>query len=540
MTLRSRLRALGLVIGTLLASLYVPAAIAEPATAVIKNGPSTNRVDVAIVGDGYTAGELSKFVTDAGRLTSGMFAQEPLKEYAKYFNVTRVDVASAQSGADHPERIPPRYVTTAFDATYNCGNIQRLICVADAKVFTVLARTLTPTQYDIVIVVVNDPEYGGVGGAIAVASTHEAVVELVLHELGHSLGLLADEYGGGQAADCGTWEPAQPNVTAVTQRDKIKWNRWINTLTPIPTLPTGVTTPGLYEEAGYCNKRLYRPTADSKMRSLGRPYEQVNTEQLIKRVYSYVSPIDSTSPSGQTIPYVAGGSVTLRTVPLAPLSRALAVSWRLDGNLVATSKDFVLPFAGLAPGTHTVSVTVADKTPQVRTDPDRLLQESRSWTITVPQSVTKTFTPVEDTWVSKSQPTTMYGAAGSLKAKGGLYPGRTYVRFNVTGLSGTIASAKLRMRVIEPSTVGGTALRVGDIAWQEETITFNSAPTVVPTVISSVGATTLGQTVEFDVQPVVVANGGYSFVVVSASADEVAYSSKEGVFAPQLVITTRL
>ena len=47
---------------------------AEPAETIINNGPAANRVDVAIVGDGYTASETTKYRTDVLQLLQAMFA----------------------------------------------------------------------------------------------------------------------------------------------------------------------------------------------------------------------------------------------------------------------------------------------------------------------------------------------------------------------------------------------------------------------------------------------------------------------------------
>ncbi len=168
---------------------------AEPVTVVRNNGLSANRVDLTILGDGYTAAQLAsgKYTTEVEAFLSKVFEQEPYREYQRYFNVLRVDVTSAQSGGDHPER--GAFVATALDATYNCSGIQRLICVDQSKVNAVLAASGVPANArDIVLVIVNDPEYGGSGGAVSVASTHTSAVELILHELGHSFALLADEY----------------------------------------------------------------------------------------------------------------------------------------------------------------------------------------------------------------------------------------------------------------------------------------------------------------------------------------------------------
>jgi hypothetical protein len=145
---------------------------------------------------------------------------------------------------------------------------------------------------------VNDPVYGGSGGpVVAVASTHSDSTELVLHELGHSFGKLADEYdGAGNGCDSSV-EPDEVNVTKATILSMVKWNHWIDPGTPIPTISTLPGVPGLYQGARYCTEGLYRPTYDSKMRSLSPPFEQINSEQLVKRYYNLVSPIDSSSPT---------------------------------------------------------------------------------------------------------------------------------------------------------------------------------------------------------------------------------------------------
>jgi hypothetical protein len=250
---------------------------------------------------------LGKYATDVETFIQGLFAQEPFKEYQRYFNVHRVDVTSNQSGADHPERNPSVFVDTALDATYNCAGIQRLICVDSSKVNGVVSGSLSPERRDAILVIVNDTEYGGSGGVIAVASVHSAAVELILHELGHSFGLLADEYGGPPPPSCNaSVEPPEVNVTMQAQREQIKWNHWIEPSTLVPTIGTAAGVPGLYDGAKHCDTVLYRPTYLSKMRSLSFPFERIDSEQLVKRVYIWVSPIDAGEPSGSTVTLTQG------------------------------------------------------------------------------------------------------------------------------------------------------------------------------------------------------------------------------------------
>lgn len=194
---------------------FVVRASAQTATEIRYGGDPANRVDLVIVGDGYTAAEIGsgEYAMDVETFTQNLFLQDPYKEYQSYYNVTRVDVASAQSGADHPHSAV--YKNTAFDASYDCNGIQWLICVSLSKVNAALTASGLPLNArDAVLVVVNDTEYGGSGGAISVSSTNSLAVEIILHEWGHTFGLLADEYGGPPPPACdAAVEPSQVNAT---------------------------------------------------------------------------------------------------------------------------------------------------------------------------------------------------------------------------------------------------------------------------------------------------------------------------------------
>jgi hypothetical protein len=366
----------------LLLSGFAASVSAEPYETIQNNGDPSNRVDIAIVGDGYTINELGKYQTDVQKFLQGFFAEQPFNEYQKYFNVYRIDAVSNQSGADHPER--NFFVDTAFDAGYNCSGIQRLICVNTTKVNAALSRTLAPSQYDLRIVIVNDSEYGGSGGTVAVASTHSAVVELVLHETGHSFGLLADEYGGPPPPTCNnSVEPSAANATKQTDRALIKWGAWIDPATPLPTNTTAFGVPGAYQGAAYCDAGLYRPTYTSKMRALGYPYEQINVEQITRRIYNLVSPLDSSSPAGTSLSITQGQVQSFGVTTPQPLTHLLNINWTIDGQQRATGTMFNLDTTSLSVGQHTVEALINDPTTMVRSDPGQLLSTRRSWTLTV-------------------------------------------------------------------------------------------------------------------------------------------------------------
>jgi hypothetical protein len=216
-----------------------------------------------------------------------------------------------------------------------------------------------------------------------VTSIHSEATEIVLHEVGHSFGLLADEYADTALTCAKDTEPEEPNVTIAAVRDAIKWATWIEPATPVPTLTMNEGEPGLYEQARYCVFGMYRPTYDSKMRSLGRPYEQINAEQLVMRIYNLVSPIDQGVPAAAVVKASSGQTVEFRIKPLVPAGHRLEVLWSVDGHSMSTASRYLLATGALAPGDHTVLVTVRDTTLFVRNDPSSVLGDSRSWTLRI-------------------------------------------------------------------------------------------------------------------------------------------------------------
>ena len=351
-----------------------------PVTTIVDNGDPAHRLDLVILGDGYTSGQLKNYGTDVDKLVKALFAEWPFSEYRRYFNVHRVDVASPQSGADHPSLALS--VNTALDASYDCRNIERLICVKQAAVNATVSGSLPQTPADLVLVLVNDPQYGGSGGAIAVASTHPKAVELVLHEEGHSFGSLADEYGGPPPPACvDNIEPPEPNATRQSRGAGAKWSRWIDEAGARAECSER-GEPTMCKGARYCDSTLFRPTLQSKMRELGFPFQAINGEQLVKRIYSRISPIDGVSPAATTLALKPGAQQVFTVETPRPSTHALRIVWKLNGADRSTTAQFTF-LAPSAPGRHTVTVSVEDPTDMVRNDPDGLLKASHSWEVTV-------------------------------------------------------------------------------------------------------------------------------------------------------------
>ncbi|MEL7047201.1 MAG: M64 family metallopeptidase, partial [Pseudomonadota bacterium] len=257
------------------------------------NGPSDQRVDIAVLGDGFTEQQRDAFFTAAENIAEEFLGEPPFPSYRAHFNVRLLFTASNEAGADDPNQNVFR--DTAFGARFDCFSIARLLCIDSGAVSRELAERLDADQHDIVLVIVNDEQYGGSGGSYATASLHPLSSSIAIHELGHSFGRLADEYEADQATcDFYNLGARAPNIEDNTVRALIKWNTnggppsgWIDSARPLPSTDQTPSLPGLYDGAALCPKGsgLYRPTLNSKMRTLGQPFDPINSEQLALRVY---------------------------------------------------------------------------------------------------------------------------------------------------------------------------------------------------------------------------------------------------------------
>jgi hypothetical protein len=118
----------------------------------------------------------------------------------------------------------------------------------------------------------------------------------------------------------------------------------------------------------------------------------------------------------------------------------------------------------------------------------------------------------------------------------------SYLKFVVSGLTGIVQSAKLRMKVTAASSSGGAVYTVSNnyrgtsTPWRQSGLRYSNAPSISGTALSTIGSVTVGQVVEFDVTAAITGNGTFSFGLKNFSSTTVRYSSKEGATKPELVI----
>lgn len=364
---------------------YVP--MDEDALQVIEavelanRGVPDNRVDFVIVGDGYTAGEQGQFHTDATSIQNNFFRYEPFISYEPYFRFTQVEVVSNESGVDND---PSQGISrdTALDMAYWCNGIERLLCVSVSKAYQAAASA---PDIDQVIAISNSSKYGGAGYSSnnlgTAAGQNGSAVEIAIHEMGHSLGDLADEYTYGGPTTYSGNEPSARNSSIFDRQEQLddqrKWWQWMD-----ESMPGFDGTVSTYEGSSYSQLGVYRPSNNSMMRNLGRPFNLPSAERIIHQIYKEVSPIDDGTPDGTVLDRDSVAWV----MPMQPIGHDLEVVWYLDGSIVLSAlgqDELDLATLGLSDGSHEITVEVIDPTPWVRSETIRnaFLTASRTFTV---------------------------------------------------------------------------------------------------------------------------------------------------------------
>ena len=148
-----------------------------------------------------------------------------------------------------------------------------------------------------------------------------------------------------------------------------------------------------------------------------------------------------------------------------------------------------------------------------------------------------TFNATIDSYVDSSAPSTNYGS--NVKLRVDTSPTvNSYLRFNVSGLSGAATGVTLKIFATSSLSAGFEVRALSDDTWGESTITSANAP-AAGTLLATSPAATANSYVTVVLPPSAVGgNGDVNFVLVGRSTTALALSSRESANPPQLVITT--
>ena len=242
-----------------------------PSFDVVKNGDPSTKVDIVIIPEGYTKDEMEQFRKDCEKFAGHLFNSSPYTENKDKFNIYGVEAPSEESGTDIPaEGI---WKKTLLNSNFYTFDLDRYLMTEDYKTVCDVAANV---PYDHIFILVNSDKYGG--GAIynhysVCVSSNRYEEYIFVHELGHGLVGLADEYYTSDVAYEDFYpldvEPIEPNLTTLVNFD-LKWKEMVDgdVLVPTPNEEKYKDVVGVFEGGGYTAKGVFRPEFDCTMKSI--------------------------------------------------------------------------------------------------------------------------------------------------------------------------------------------------------------------------------------------------------------------------------
>ncbi|OQA91901.1 MAG: IgA Peptidase M64 [Bacteroidetes bacterium ADurb.Bin234] len=226
--------------------------------------------DLVIVPEGYAMQDSAKLREDVTRCKNAIMECTPFKESATKINIRAVVSYSEESGISQETK--GKEVKTILGSAFYSLDLERYLMLDHVwQLHNVCANA----PYDNIIILCNTKKYGGGGiyNWYATVSDNKHFNYVSVHELGHSIAGLADEYYTSEVTVQDFYpkgsEPKEPNITSLVNFES-KWKSMLASDTPIPTPVTDENKDvlGVYEGAGYCAEGLYRPWISCTMKDI--------------------------------------------------------------------------------------------------------------------------------------------------------------------------------------------------------------------------------------------------------------------------------
>ena len=280
---------------------------------LVRSGPSSNRVDIVLMGDGYTLEHMKAFDRLAEDVPRLFERQKTFREYWSYLNFVRADLVSAENGVDGFGRV----YDTALGGRV-LGTDAGHVGIDREKVAAMLAEI--PEHDGLAIAFVRQGVLGTGGRGVAVVGGTDA--RTVIHEWGHAFAALSDEYDAQQVRHPGAVRGGI-NVSTTDDPKAVPWAHWIEAKVPVV---------GVYEGAAGRVRGAWKPTSAECVMDHADFFCLVCQEAVVLRIHSLVDPIDASSPPspppGVREPLVLGETPLELTVrPMKPASHELEVRW---------------------------------------------------------------------------------------------------------------------------------------------------------------------------------------------------------------------
>jgi hypothetical protein len=206
-----------------------------------------------------------------------------------------------------------------------------------------------------------------------------------------------------------------------------------------------------------------------------------------------------------------------------------------DGAELATVPAWTTTWSDrnlLPNSTHSYTVAAADG--NARTS----ARSAPATATTKRQGTVLRFQPTKDTYVNADAPTTNYGRSTKTDADNDPVK-KTLMAFQVAGTGGCpVASAHLRLYNVDSAPRGGDFRPLADLGWDEQTVTWDTAPDLDAPAVASLNGVTKTNWYEVDLTSLVRGDGPVGVAITSTAFDGAGYSSREGPVSqrPELVV----
>ena len=232
-------------------------------------------LDIVLLPDGFNATEREKFVAACKMWSDALFSYAPFTQNKHRINVRAVWAPSQESGISKPGT--GEWKNTLLGSRFFTFNSERYQMTEE---FQKVRDVAAAAPYESIFILTNTDKYGG-GGiynfyGLGSAGKTGRTGEVYVHEFGHSLMGLGDEYieiGNTVSALYPEGvEPWEANLTRFVDFNG-KWEKMIAEDTPIPTPRIEGSTEkewkiGAYEGGGYLEKGVFRGWPECMMKAL--------------------------------------------------------------------------------------------------------------------------------------------------------------------------------------------------------------------------------------------------------------------------------
>jgi len=231
-------------------------------------GTAEKCLDILLIPDGYAKNDAEKLQKDMKTFADYILNCSPYKENLDRVNIRAIEGYSEESGITNPNA--KVFKNTLINSSYNTIEVDRyLMCLNVWKINEIA----DDAPYDAILIIANSTKYGGGGiyNFYAVVNSDGQFSDyVVVHELGHSIAGVGDEYFDSEVSVRDFYpegvEPVEPNLTTLVDFDK-KWKSMLQDV-PVPTPDTKEYNNilGVFEGGGYVAKGVYRPWRNCTMK----------------------------------------------------------------------------------------------------------------------------------------------------------------------------------------------------------------------------------------------------------------------------------